>query len=252
MVANHRSPDLLFLPSFLSLTMQRLNESNKRPYPDSGTEPVVVGSSFSECEIQVIEQVVADALQQLCDCNDNTPVTQESLTRFHSRAPPQISILSYIKRIVQFSSLEKSVLLMMLIYIDRICSSSASPPKRFRVSSLTVHRFIIACVTVTAKALCDSYCTNTHYARVGGISTSELNSLEMEFLLLTDWSLYIDNDEVQEKYCQLVDQSSKFVRRNTQDVQTSTPDQSIIAIEESTCKTQEQIDYTQNHPQVCC
>jgi hypothetical protein len=58
-----------------------------------------------------------------------------------------------------------------------------------------------------AKALCDSYCTNAHYARVGGISTQELNTLELEFLFLVDWNLFCPVSQLQKYYVHLVQQS---------------------------------------------
>lgn len=135
-------------------------------------------------------------LTRIARHNDQIPVSQANLTRFHSRAPPAISIGDYLRRIVQFASVEKACLLSLLIYIDRVCERHQS----FTISSLTVHRFMITAITVSAKSLCDSYCTNSHYARVGGISTQELNTLELEFLFLIDWHLSFDRQLLQRYY----------------------------------------------------
>lgn len=62
---------------------------------------------------------------------------------------------------------------------------------RFTISSLTVHRFIIASACVSTKALCDAFCTNSHYAKIGGIKLAELNVLEREFLATLDWRLIV-------------------------------------------------------------
>jgi hypothetical protein len=62
---------------------------------------------------------------------------------------------------------------------------------RFTLSSLTCHRFIIASITVSSKGLCDTFCTNSLYAKVGGISVTELNVLEREFLEKIDWRLMV-------------------------------------------------------------
>lgn len=61
----------------------------------------------------------------------------------------------------------------------------------FTISSLTVHRFIIAGVSVGSKALSDSFCTNGRYARVGGVSIAEMNLLEKEFCEAIDWRLTV-------------------------------------------------------------
>jgi hypothetical protein len=63
---------------------------------------------------------------------------------------------------------------------------------------------------VAAKQLCDSFCTNVHYARVGGISLRELNTLELEFLFLIDWRLSVGSSELQQYYVNLVRQSGSF------------------------------------------
>lgn len=82
---------------------------------------------------------------------------------------------------------QKSCLLITLHYIDQMCSKLP----RFTISSLTVHRFIIASVCVSTKALCDAFCTNSHYAKIGGIKLAELNVLEREFLSSLEWRLIV-------------------------------------------------------------
>ena len=61
----------------------------------------------------------------------------------------------------------------------------------FTLSSLTCHRFIITSITVSSKGLCDAFCPNNLYAKVGGISVTELNVLEREFLAMIDWRLMV-------------------------------------------------------------
>jgi hypothetical protein len=63
----------------------------------------------------------------------------------------------------------------------------------FTLTSLTCHRFVIASITVCSKGLCDTFCTNSLYARVGGIPVSELNVLEREFLRMIDWRLTVSS-----------------------------------------------------------
>jgi len=145
-------------------------------------------------------------LGRLTAHNDQIPLTSANLTRFHSRAPPQISVYDYLRRIVRYTSLERACLLVILIYIDRVCERV----RTFTISSLTVHRFIIASVTLAAKAVCDSYCTNSHYAKVGGLSTQELNTLEVEFLGLIEWRVAVEGSVMQRYYVNLVRQHSQF------------------------------------------
>src|SRR4051812_24945554 len=63
----------------------------------------------------------ADMLTRLISHNDLIPLTPSTLTRFHSRAPPSITVADYLRRIVKYTSAEKACLLIILIYIDRVC-----------------------------------------------------------------------------------------------------------------------------------
>eukprot|EP00842_Homolaphlyctis_polyrhiza_P003286 jgi/Hompol1/3959/HPOL_003413-RA len=124
-------------------------------------------------------------INKLIAHNNAIPVTDHSLTRFHSRSPPAISISDYLVRIVRFANVELPVLLIILVYIDRICTKHA----HFTISSLTAHRFIIAAVCTATKSLSDIYCTNTFYGKVGGVSLAEMNILEVELCTMMDWEL---------------------------------------------------------------
>ena len=135
----------------------------------------------------------------------------KSLTRFHSRSAPGISIIDYLRRIVKFTKAEvrphpkhcpllpqsadndisdlpqRSCLLITLHYIDQI---SVRMPA-FVLSSLTCHRFVITSICVSSKCLCDAFHSNSVYAKVGGIPVTELNVLEREFLRMIDWNLTV-------------------------------------------------------------
>ncbi|ORZ34174.1 cyclin-domain-containing protein [Catenaria anguillulae PL171] len=174
-------------------------------------ERIVVPESYYTCDTAYLVQMIADMLCTLMTHNDQIPVTHTNLTRFHSRAAPGISIADYLRRIIKYASVERACLLAILLYIDRVCERHRS----FTISSLTVHRFIIAAVTVSAKAICDSYCTNAHYAKVGGISTQELNTLELEFLFLINWQVASPASVLQQYYVNLVRQYPAYSRSLT-------------------------------------
>ncbi|KAJ6603128.1 cyclin-domain-containing protein [Mycena sp. CBHHK59/15] len=155
---------------------------------------------FAAVAVDSLVLLIADMLERLIAHNDRIPLLPESLTRFHSRSAPAITVLDYLRRIVRFTNVEKSCLLITLHYIDQICARMPL----FTLSSLTCHRFIIASITVSSKGLCDTFCTNNLYAKVGGISVTELNILEREFLEKIDWRLMCTREVLQEYYVNLV------------------------------------------------
>lgn len=182
------------------------------PTGSSADKPEVPWA-FIDCPCDTLVELIAHMLDLLCQHNDQVVLTPDALTRFHSRAPPNITVIDYLRRIVKYTNLEvssssrrsalqcvprcpcpyahpnfkKIPLLSLLAYIDLTCQNLPT----FTLSSLTVHRFLIAGVTAGSKAQCDVFCTNSHYAKVGGIKVNELNSLEREFLRVTGWALCV-------------------------------------------------------------
>ena len=91
----------------------------------------------------------------------------------------------------------------------------------FAIDSYNVHRLVIAGITVASKFFSDVFYTNSRYAKVrcrlclriihlssipqvGGLPQSELNQLELQFLLLNDFNLVIPLDEMQRYADQLL------------------------------------------------
>ncbi|KAG8995431.1 hypothetical protein FRB94_009743 [Tulasnella sp. JGI-2019a] len=170
------------------------------PHPQPPTQPTLVAARFEDAKIEHLVALISDMIDRLIAHNDQIPLQPEGLTRFHSRSPPAISVCDYLARIVRYANVEKSCLLITLHYIDQIC---ARLPK-FTITSLTIHRFVIASVTVSSKALCDVFCTNSRYAQVGGIKPNELDLLEREFLNIIDWRLFCTGELLQQYYTNLV------------------------------------------------
>ncbi|TXT07394.1 hypothetical protein VHUM_03114 [Vanrija humicola] len=171
----------------------------------ASTEPSIpskpeVPWAFIDCSTDTLVILIAHMLDLLCQHNDQVVLTPDALTRFHSRASPGISVVEYLRRIVKYTNLEKIPLLSLLAYIDLTCQNLPT----FTLSSLTVHRFLIAGVTAGSKAQCDVFCTNSHYAKVGGIKVGELNALEREFLRVTGWALCCNADLLQRYYSSLI------------------------------------------------
>jgi hypothetical protein len=106
-------------------------------------------------------------------------------TIFHALKPPAISVHKYLQRIFQYANCSRSCFVVALIYVDRIIQRNAN----FMITSLNIHRLLITSVMVAAKFYDDIYYDNAYYAKVGGIPTAEMNSLELEFLFMINFTL---------------------------------------------------------------
>lgn len=123
--------------------------------------------------------------------NNQLPTTQ--ITYFHSRAIPNISVLSYLTRIHKFAPFTNEALLSMLIYFDRMTKLDDG----FTINSYNIHRLLITSIVVASKFTSDIFYANSRYAKVGGIPLVELNQLELELLFLLDFQLYIPLEDIQ-------------------------------------------------------
>ncbi|WVQ79080.1 hypothetical protein IAT38_001174 [Cryptococcus sp. DSM 104549] len=132
-----------------------------------------------------------------------------ALLVFHARHVPSISVEAYLLRILKYCPTTNEVFLGLLVYFDRMtklgtpagiggeAAKVGKKGKGFAIDSFNVHRLVIAGVTVASKFFSDVFYTNSRYAKVGGLPPSELNSLELQFLLLNDFRLRISVDEMQ-------------------------------------------------------
>ncbi|CAD5326609.1 Cyclin-U3-1 [Arabidopsis thaliana] len=127
----------------------------------------------------------------------------DSVTVFDGRSPPEISIAHYLDRIFKYSCCSPSCFVIAHIYIDHFLHKT-----RALLKPLNVHRLIITTVMLAAKVFDDRYFNNAYYARVGGVTTRELNRLEMELLFTLDFKLQVDPQTFHTHCCQLEKQNS--------------------------------------------
>jgi hypothetical protein len=177
----------------------------KRPRADSEAAKIMP-RAYETCNPKDLGVLISNMLMELIRLNDQIPLRDGRLTRFHSRAPPGISVADYLQRLIQHATLSPPILLSMVYYIDRLCALYPA----FTINSLTVHRFLITAVTVAAKGLSDSFWTNPTYARIGGIPVSELATLELEFLQKVQWKIVPKPESLVDYYNSLVDRTEGF------------------------------------------
>lgn len=109
------------------------------------------------------------------------------LTVFHGLRAPSITISKYLDRIYKYANCSPGCFVVAYIYIDRLIHRHPE----FTVTSLNVHRLLVTSLLVAAKFLDDAYFNNAYYAKVGGVTTSEMNRLELEFLFRLDFKLHV-------------------------------------------------------------
>lgn len=185
---------------------QDLERSQSKRLRASKPDVKILPAEYELADPRDMVVLISSMLMELIRFNDKIPLHQGRLTRFHSRSPPRISVQDYLQRLTTHATLSPPILLSMVYYIDRLCALYPA----FTVSSLTIHRFLIASATVASKGLSDSFWTNKTYARVGGIGMTELAMLELEFLFKVEWRIVPQPEVLVDYYQSLVDRCDGF------------------------------------------
>jgi len=124
---------------------------------------------------------LSSLLERVAESNDLTrrvATQSQRVSVFHGLSRPTITIQSYLERIFKYANCSPSCFVVAYVYLDRFTHRQPSLP----INSFNVHRLLITSVMVAAKFLDDLYYNNAYYAKVGGISTKEMNFLELDFL----------------------------------------------------------------------
>jgi len=129
---------------------------------------------------------LANVLETLIDANKKYQSAPQVVTKFQCSYAPDVSIISYLERIRKYAKCSDCCFVISLIYIDRMIESC-----NVVLTSLNVHRLLITSIMLSAKFLDDLFYNNAFYAKLGGVSVTELNALEIEFLQKIHFSLYV-------------------------------------------------------------
>ena len=142
---------------------------------------------------------ISSALTMILDENKNLKNYKKILLAqkkmiFNAKSVPKISIYDYLKRIQTYSYIEKSTLIISLIYIDRICQIG-----HLTLTYYNIHRILFAAIIIAIKYNEDSFYDNKYYSEIAGVDLKELNIMENTFAEMCHFKLYIA-DEIFEKY----------------------------------------------------
>ncbi|XP_004492903.1 cyclin-U4-1-like [Cicer arietinum] len=148
-------------------------------------------------EMPKLISFLSSLLKRVSESNDmNQQLVQQKNSVFQGLTRPTISIQSYLERIFKYANCSPSCFIVAYVYLDRFTQRQPSLP----INSLNVHRLLITSVMVAAKFMDDMYYNNAYYAKVGGITTIEMNFLELDFLFGLGFHLNVTPNTFQ-VYC---------------------------------------------------
>ncbi len=142
-----------------------------------------------ELKIQITKSIIS-VLTELIEINQkNSHKNNLNLDDdiFNSKSIPNISTYDYLLRIIEFSNIEENTLILSLIYIDKIA-------KIKKITKYNIHKYLITSALIALKYNEDEIYQNHYYSQIGGINYEELMELELNFLVLIDFNVYINNE----------------------------------------------------------
>mgnify|MGYP000707297919 CR=1 FL=1 len=113
---------------------------------------------------------------------------------FYSLNVISISIENYIRRIIRFTHIEDSTLILAMIYIKRICQQN----QKILLVERNVHKIFFASILLAIKINEDDTFTDSFYSVIAGIPLRELNRIESEFAKLINFKFFVYNENFED------------------------------------------------------
>lgn len=164
------------------LEAQKYSKPSKYLFSDQKDQPK------KDIQSMTVE-LIADLLKSICDKNESQALNSNLnlLKSFTTKVAPSISIKNYLIRLTQFTKMEESTMIFILIYIDRINNYN-----KIQLTHRNIYKLILASALVAIKFNEDVHYSLEVYAKIGGIPQSELENLEYQFLILLQFTLNVD------------------------------------------------------------
>ncbi|KAK6543752.1 hypothetical protein TWF694_000485 [Orbilia ellipsospora] len=129
-------------------------------------------------------KVIAEGVEAMDNMTQYSTITR----KFWSKTAPPISVEDYLFRIHRYCPLSTSVYLAASLYLHRLAIKENILP----ITTLSVHRALVAALRVAAKTIEDCTHSQKLFAKVAGLSEVELSKLEVSFCFLTGFDLTVN------------------------------------------------------------
>lgn len=88
--------------------------------------------------LKSINSILSEIINENNDNSKAKLIEIQKNTSFFAKKIPSISVLSYLERIIKYTKMEEATLIVLLIYIDRLCESNS-----FLLTENNIHRYVV-------------------------------------------------------------------------------------------------------------
>ena len=148
-------------------------------------------NSLSKTDKMLINtiEIFSELLTDICEESKKCSSKSIYIKSFMTKSIPSISLKNYMLRLFRYTKMNESTIIIILIYIDKICNMNNK-----KISYYNIFKLILGSMIAAIKYNEDQFYPAEVYAKLGGVSVSELNLLEMEFYKLIDFKLFVDEE----------------------------------------------------------
>lgn len=118
---------------------------------------------------------------------------ESQISDFNLKFSPSISLENYLLKWFRYTHHSNSaspvhLILSATVYLKRL--------KNIKITPLTIHKLSLVALVIATKFHSDFLFENKIYAKAGGLSSTELNRLEVIFLKDLGYRLFINKDDL--------------------------------------------------------
>ena len=113
----------------------------------------------------------------------------------YSQNIPVLSINKYLIRIMKYMECENNTLIVAYLYILKLINK-----ENFILGINNVYRLLLGAAVLAKKFMEDLALGNSYYCDIGGISNSELNTIEFSIFTRIDFNINLQKNDVDKIY----------------------------------------------------
>lgn len=136
---------------------------------------------------------IASIFFNLIDYNTKHKYHADKNDILFSKRIPNLSIEDFLIRVVTYSKIELSTLLSLYIYAMRLITRN-----EIVLRYTNVYKIILGACVLSVKFNEDSKFPFSYYAKIGGMTVSELSEIEFSIYTRLNFELFINEEEINE------------------------------------------------------
>ena len=144
-------------------------------------------SKETDLKIQIINSISLNLKDIINENKSNGASAKQDI--FYLSFVPPISLRDYINRVMKYSKMDISTLIMAIIYIDNFCDKH-----RYILTANNIYRILLSACLLSLKFNEDTTVDYNYYSVIAAVSVEDLKNLEFYMYLKLHFSLLVKYD----------------------------------------------------------